>query len=271
MARAADRQARVLPPRVHLDLVDQRAYFGLHAGQPDHRVQAGEQLLDRVAYRVGRPSGRRFDDNGVGGVGELDRGLRGVRRTAGLDLAAAARAERDPTPASVVHRQPAQRRTASVSDDDSFGAGLGDLARLDHRPAVLVDVHAAPAALADRAAPDDRVGAEPDHQAVAGRLGDRGVDDLAAGRQHPHACLAAGDRAPREPERGRRVDHDGGRRAAVDLAALGDQRRAADQDALPAAGPDPDPFQGERSVDHRDRGQLTTGGVQNDRRTGIGP
>ena len=59
VAHRADAEAGAAPPRVDLDLVDDGPDLVLHAGQPDHGVELGEQRVDLLRRRGGRRRHRR--------------------------------------------------------------------------------------------------------------------------------------------------------------------------------------------------------------------
>ena len=72
VADRADGQPGLAAPLVDLDLVDQRPHLGLHPGQPDHRVEFGEQLLHPLRVLLERAVGGCRRPPGPAAGGRLD-------------------------------------------------------------------------------------------------------------------------------------------------------------------------------------------------------
>src|SRR6185369_16566579 len=149
VAHRADGQTGFPAPLIDLDFVDQRPDLGLDAGQPDHRVDPGQQPVQllQVLGPSGAPaaipapsgSGRlAFDDGRIRALVDVDaRAGCAVHRTT-FDHAAAATPDHDADPVSAVDPAVADRRCALVGNRDAHVTRVGDLAVLQGRSASLV-------------------------------------------------------------------------------------------------------------------------------------
>jgi hypothetical protein len=92
VADRADVETGVAAPLVDLNLVDNRADFGLDAIQPDHRVELGQQArnLGRVAARFARGADagccHSLDHRDSGAVGDQYTRLGSVLQLAAIEL-----------------------------------------------------------------------------------------------------------------------------------------------------------------------------------------